>query len=90
MVRDVQGFLWPHDRLTVTGQALLQHFFDAVHYPSFVTGNHLSLLFEEERDVRILLETVPNPVKVKVKALLLELFQARKRRGAVQIGTDTY
>ena len=72
----------------MAGEPSFQHLLDFLAHEAFVAGDNVGFLFNEQRDVRVLLETVADTVEVKVKALLLQFFQAGHDGRAVEVRAD--
>ena len=82
------GVLRPDDGSAMPGQAGLDHLLDAGADLLVVAADHVGLLLDQQRDVRVLLEAVAGPVEVQVEALFLEFLQAGQCRRAVEVGAD--
>ena len=54
----------------------------------FIARHRLGFLLNEQCHIRVFLEAVANAVEMQVKALLLQLLQARENGRAVEVGTD--
>ena len=87
-VGDVRGAFGPDDGIAVAAEPCLDHLLDAGADLLVVPADLLRLLFDQQGDVRVLLEAVPRPVEVEVEALFLEFLEASHRGRAVEVGAD--
>ena len=87
-IRYVGRLRGPHDGRPLAGETLFDHLPDAGLNTGLVAGHGLGLLFDQQRDVGVLLEAVAHAIEVQVQAPLLEFLQARLDGGAVEIRPD--
>src|SRR5437773_9470211 len=70
LIRDFSRILRPRDRGMIAGESLFEHFADSCCHDLFVARNSICFLFDKQRDVRILFETVTHTIEMEVETLL--------------------
>jgi hypothetical protein len=88
LIGNVAWLLRPDDCGPVSRQSLFQHLSDPVTDQLVVAGDHVRFLFEEKRNVWVLLVDVTRAVVVQVEALLAQLLEAGEGDRAVEIRTN--
>jgi len=84
-IRQFHAMFGPYDGRSLPVKAMDQHLLDGTSHIIRLAGNLLLLVFNEFRDIRVLLEHVPHAVMVQVEAGVPERGEGSSGRDVVKI-----